>query len=513
MTVIDGSCACKVSADRSTAQTTNYTMVQASDLYKKAGSHAAPPAPVKHSLQRFAKWLPFALIAAFIILLALLFGERFMPARTVQLEAVVTQRSPQDLSTRTVEPTHHANDFDGDAVFQASGWIEAAPLPIRVVALNGGFVDTVHVLEGEAVTKGQVLVHLVDTDARLDLESAQATHGQRVAAITEMQAKVRATQAGLQRLDEEVEIEHARLEELRDDAGRLNSAGAQSVSQQEMAQSRLRVLTQQAVIQALLAKRGELEAELAADEAAVLRSQHEAQAAKTDIARKQLALERMVIRSPIDGIIQALYVSPGKKRFAMMDDPESATVAKLFTPESLQARIDVPLEEAAQLHLGQAVRLRSVFLQDQIFEGRVSRIEGQADLQRNTLQAKVELLNSNDRLRPDMLCRAEFLAPPSGSNNRDAPSSNRAAVYVPTSALIEHEGQVAVWTLDASGKRVNLQTLQVATEIREGYQRVLEGLKPGARVVVNPPADLQAGERIRAQNQELGSAALAADES
>ena len=226
-------------------------MVQASDLYKKTGSHSAPPPQAKQSLQRLAKLLPIALIAAFVLLLALLFGERFVPARTVQLESVVTQRSQQVVQTASSEQTSNANNFDGKVVFQASGWIEADPLPIRVAALNDGFVDTVHVLEGEAVSKGQLLVQLVDADARLDLESAHATLGQRAAAVTEMQAKVRATEAGLQRLAEEVEIEHARLEELRDDATRLDSAGSQSVSEQEIAQSRLRVLTQQAVIQAL----------------------------------------------------------------------------------------------------------------------------------------------------------------------------------------------------------------------------------------------------------------------
>ncbi|MFQ3224714.1 MAG: HlyD family secretion protein [Lentimonas sp.] len=475
-------------------------MVHASDLYKKTGSHTTAPPQAKQSRQRFAQYLPWILLLAFLLLLALLFGERYLPAHPVQLETVVTQRSQQIVQANSTGQTNSEDDFDGNTVFQASGWIEAAPLPIRVAALNDGFVDTVHVLEGEAVTKGQLLVQLVDDDARLDLESAQAAREQRAASCTEMQANVRATQAGLQRLAEEVEIEHARLEELRDDAARLNSAGAQSVSAQEIAQSRLRVLTQLAVIQALEANRGELEAERDARNAAVLRAQHELKAAEIDLARKQLALDRMEIRSPIDGIIQELLASPGKKRFAMMDDPESATVAKLFMPEALQARIDVPLEEAAQLRVGQAVRLRSVFLQDKVFEGRVSRIEGQADLQRNTLQAKVELLTSADGLRPEMLCRAEFLAPPSDSRRSVAPSSDRATVYVPTEALIEHSGNTAVWTLDASGKRVIRQALRVAAEQRDGYQRVLEGLKPGARVVMNPPSDLQEGDRIRPQD-------------
>lgn len=71
--------------------------------------------------------------------------------------------------------------------------------------------------------------------------------------------------------------------------------------------------------------------------------------------------------------------------------------AVLFQPDSLQARIDVPLEEAAQLRIGQPVRLRSTLLPNQTFLGQVTRIDGQADLQRNTLQDKVRVLEG---LRP-----------------------------------------------------------------------------------------------------------------
>lgn len=476
----------------------SHGMVQTSDLYTKPGGDESPPPKSKQAQQRLAKLLPIALLLAFILLLALLFGERFVPARAVQLESVVTQRS-QQVSTSAAQTTDSPQDFSSKTLFQASGWIEADPLPFHVPALNDGFVDTVHVLEGETVVKGQLLAKLVDDDARLDLATAKATRGERAASLIEKKAMVRATHAGLERLAEEVEIEEARLEELVDDETRVIAVGSRGVSEQEIAQSRLRVLTQRAVIQALEASQGELQAELAARGAAVERIQNELQVAETDVARKQLALDRMEIRSPIGGIIQKLYVSPGFKRMARMDDPESSTVAKIFDPDSLQARIDVPLEEAAQLSIGQLVRLRSVFAQDTIFEGRVSRIYGQADLQRNTLQAKVELLSHAKGLRPEMLCRAEFLAPTSGAGIGSKQSSNRAAVYVPAGALIERTGDNYAWTLDASGKHVSLRSVSVEPEPQDGYFRVLEGLKPGDRVVVNPPNDLKEDDRIQAQ--------------
>lgn len=472
-------------------------MVQTSDLYTKSGGSESPPRKSKQWLQRLAKLLPIALVLAFLILLALLFGDRFVPVREVQFESVVTKRGQPLVREITSGAPTEALNFEGTALFQASGWIEADPLPFHVPALNDGFVDTVHVLEGETVVKGQLLAKLVDDDAQLDLATATARRGERAASLIEMQAMVRATEAALMRLAEEVEIEEARLEELRDDETRLKAVGSRGVSEQEIAQSTLRVLTQRAVIQALDAQRGELNAELAARKAAVDRTQNELKLAETDVARKQLALDRMEIRSPIDGIIQKLYVSPGFKRMARMDDPESSTVAKIFDPESLQARIDVPLEEAAQLSVGQAVRLRSVYAQDKVFEGRVSRIYGQADLQRNTLQAKVELLSASKGLRPEMLCRAEFLVHRSSSASGPVPARGRAAVYVPANSVFQRNGQASVWTLDRSGKHVTLKTVQIGAEERDGYLPVIEGLQPGARVVTTPPDDLKEGDRVR----------------
>ena len=44
------------------------------------------------------------------------------------------------------------------------------------------------------------------------------------------------------------------------------------------------------------------------------------------------------------------------------------------------------------------------------FDGRLTRISGEADLQRNTLQVKVQILNPDKRLRPEMLCQAKFFS-------------------------------------------------------------------------------------------------------
>jgi multidrug efflux pump subunit AcrA (membrane-fusion protein) len=77
-------------------------------------------------------------------------------------------------------------------------------------------------------------------------------------------------------------------------------------------------------------------------------------------------------------------------------------------------------------------------------------------------------------------------------------------VYVPESALMEKSNNVAeVWVLDQSNERVERRRVSLDLDERDGYIRAREGLRPGDRVVANPPADLRAGERVIAANTNL----------
>ena len=89
------------------------------------------------------------------------------------------------------------------------------------------------------------------------------------------------------------------------------------------------------------------------------------------------------------------------------DNPKSAVIVEIYDPEELQARIDVPLRGsiAADWTAGYP---DPDLLPDTKFTGEVTRIAGEADLQRNTLQAKVRLDEPDSRLRPAMLVRAAF---------------------------------------------------------------------------------------------------------
>jgi hypothetical protein len=96
---------------------------------------------------------------------------------------------------------------------------------------------------------------------------------------------------------------------------------------------------------------------------------------------------------------------------AAMDDPHSNHVVHLYDPAHLQVRVDVPLAEASRVGIGHKARIVVEVLPDRVFQGEVTRIVNEADLQKNTLQVKVRILDPVPELKPEMLARAQFLAP------------------------------------------------------------------------------------------------------
>jgi multidrug efflux pump subunit AcrA (membrane-fusion protein) len=237
---------------------------------------------------------------------------------------------------------------------------------------------------------------------------------------------------------------------------------------------------------------GEIEAEIARLELETEVKRHEIDTAAIEVEMAKLELERTRILSPMDGRVLRLLAIPGQKRMLGSDQEDSTTIAILYDPEKLQARVDVPLADAAGLQVGQPVRILCGLMPDHVFKGEVSRIVGEADLQRNTLQAKVRILDPVDALRPEMLCRAEFLATPkTGNTGANTSSAASLSTWVPEAAILDG----STWFCDPRTKRVAPRPVESTADVRDGYRRVTGTLRPGEWVVI-APQDLREGQRV-----------------
>lgn len=430
-------------------------------------------------LRRMPAWLvPAAILTGFALLFLALFRDRLLPAPTVEAALVLA----------TPGGTESAAVAEGRLLFQASGWIEPDPLPVKATALVNGVIDTVHVLEGQQVSKGEPLATLVDADARLALAAAEQEHRMRKAAHEAQVAAIGSARRKLDSAKAIVEAARTLQEEADDQNSRISELGPGAIAESEIVSARLRLDRERLQTLAAEAISGEAEAEVARMELEAKVKEAEAAAAAVAVDQAKLALERTRIVSPVDGRVLRLLAAPGQKKMLAMDDTDSSTIAILYQPDHLQVRVDVPLADAAGLSVGQAAKIRCSLLPDRVFAGEVTRITGEADLQRNTLQAKVRILDPVDQLRPEMLCRVEFFGKGQGA------AAASLATWAPEAALT---GGTA-WVFDPDTSRVARRAVQASTETRDGFVRVLDGLRPGEQVVLSPQG-LRDGQRVHSK--------------
>lgn len=435
--------------------------------------------------RRLGVWLlPLGIFLGFALLFALLFRDRLLPGKAVN---VVPAIGIEETITRSTTSEHRTSS--GKPLFQASGWVEPDPLPIKATALTDGIVDQVHVLQGALVKKGDLLATLIGDDTRLERDAMAAK-------LADMKASFDAhcvgTQIAIRQIDAEkamLEVAEANVEEAADKLRRYDKMTEGAITGDERLAVRLDHRRRLAEVDLAKARIGEIAEELSKIAYEILAIQSQIKGAEIDLEKAELAYKRTRIHAPVDGRILALKAAPGAKKMVGMDEEDSSTIAILYDPAHLQVRVDVPLADAAGLSVGQAAKIRCNLLPEEIFEGIVTRIEGAADLQRNTLQAKVRIADPSDKLRPEMLSRVEFLE----TLREDKPdtSATGVAVYVPASALTEG----TVWVCDADTRRAERRQV-VSSATAENLVRIDSGLRPG-EWVVSDPAGLREGERLK----------------
>lgn len=428
-------------------------------------------------VRRLPAWLiPLAIVAGFALLFLALFRDRLLPAADVEVAIVLAT-----LSDSAAPVVAAGNPADGGMLFQASGWIEPDPLPIKATALVDGVVESVHALEGQAVKKGEALATLISEDARLQLATAEQNHQTLLATRDAHLAAVSSARMKREGAQAMASAAAALRDEAADRMARFEKLSSRAIPEQEIVAARFQLAREEAQLLVAAAATATEGAEIDRLQLETRVRENEIRAAAIGVEKAKLALARTVIAAPADGRILRLLAAPGQKKMLQDNDVESSTIAILYQPSKLQVRVDVPLADAAGLQVGQAARIRCSLLPDQIFTGTVTRITGEADLQRNTLQAKVSISDPVDQLRPEMLCRAEFLAmAPAGSSSSPA-TTGAVATWIPKAAAKDG----SAWVCDPESKRLSRREIKTTAEVRDGHLRVSEGLRPGEWVVIS----------------------------
>jgi HlyD family secretion protein len=489
-----------------------------------------------HVVSRFV--LPLSLVGGFFALLLWAGWGYLFPAQSVTVVPVLVSSA-------------HAGQA-GTPLFKAAGWIEPRPTPIRVAALAPGVVESLLVVEDQAVQAGEPVAELIKEDARLAYDRSRATLKLREAALKEAQAVENAANtryeqpvhlqaalgeasAALAAVETEIknlpfaerraqaDLEFARRDHQRKVAAGEAVAGStvdQARSRFQAAQAMVEELQQRAVSleaqhQALVARRDALETQLSllADEikakegaaAQVEAAAAQVEQARVAVAEAKLRLDRMTVRAPIAGRVYQLVGYPGSTMTGGMrlDSSDGSTVVTLYRPEMLQARVDVRFEDIPKVSLGQTVEINNPALAEPIV-GRVLYVSSEADIQKNTLEAKVAIDSPPGVLKPEMLVDATFLAPqlPETAGQPDA----RTRIFVPQRLVRERDGRPFVWVADQSEQVARMTPIEVGQSAGGGMIEVTAGLKISSRLITGGADNLADGDPIRITGEQTEAA-------
>jgi len=318
-------------------------------------------------------------------------------------------------------------------VVDAAGVVEApgqiVPNEDRTARLGApaqGRVVAVHVSLGERVARGEPLVTLQSREAGAILADFRK-------ALAEVES--RRTAASFARIAKER-------------ADRLLAIQAISVQDAERAR------TEDEFAQAALA-------------------QAEAEAERARLAMEELGVDpasgRMVIRSPISGIVLSRDVAPGVVAEA------GAPLVAVTDPSRLWLDVSVPDRVASSLALGSPVRFVVPAFPADTFEAKIEAIGGALDAATRLLPVRAVVDNADGRLRPAMFATVWVES-----------GERRETVVVSEDAVQFLDGRPVVFVARADGvggARFERREVEIGATVG-GRTQIVRGIAPGDSVVV-----------------------------
>ena len=431
-----------------------------------------PENEIKPPKRRFLYILPLVLLLAIGILIFTAGKDKFLPL-------------PQyDLANARLASTDKISS-QGQTLFQAAGWIQAHPYATRATALVSGVVESIHVKDGDRVSRGQVLAKLNDEDLKLELEEAQSRLKELELDVMNQSLNRDILKQQIKQNDALKATAEASAKKVKNLADRLKKTGY-AVSQLERDQSDLEYQEKLSTIQEFLSKQLAIEAQIKQNEQLVEIAKSRVTTQKIKIKKIELNLERTQVRAPHAGIIQNMYARVGRKQMLGADQDLSTTVAKIFDPKEISVKVDVPLNVLNKVTLNQAakVRLESI---DEVLDAKVLSLSGEADYQKNTLEVQVIIPGGHEKLRPEMLAQVEFI-----SSAKTTKTSHSDAVFIHRDCLTGN----SLFVLNLDGT-ISQREVELGKQVSGDWQEVISGLQAGQKAIFRPDSKVTDGLKIK----------------
>jgi RND family efflux transporter MFP subunit len=336
------------------------------------------------------------------------------------------------------------------AQLTATGYLESR-WQAAVGAKVPGRIANIPVEEGDKVKAGAVLAELEHSDLDAMLAS-------RKVAVQLAEAQIDEAEYNLAQAERDKNRQRQLFER--------NAGTLEAVEQTETAHQ---------VAQATLAAR---EASLASAKAAVVEAEE--------------GIKNMFIYAPFDGTVvtkdaeQGESIMPG----GMGASSGRGSVITLAKLDELEVDTDVKEDYLGQLRKGQPTQVVVDAVPGHRYKGRLREIIPMGDRTRGIVKVKVQILDPDERLFPELSATVLFLP--------DAAETSQAqekGVFVPAAAVQGSGQDKFVWLLDQD--RIRKTAISTDGEPEEGLVAIKTGLAGGERVIIDPTPGLKDGDQVK----------------
>jgi len=203
----------------------------------------------------------------------------------------------------------------------------------------------------------------------------------------------------------------------------------------------------------------------------------------------EVAYDYTLIRAPFDAVVLTKNADVGDivTPIGAAADAKAAVVT-IADMDSLLVEVDVSESNIRMVKNGQPCEIQLDALPDVRFSGKVHMIVPTADRTKATIMVKIGFTEKDSRVLPEMSAKVAFLS------REVKPGEEKPLAAVASSAIVSRNGKSVVYVLRE--KRAAEVVVAVGKQLGD-MTEIVEGVKPGDTVVLQPPETMRNGVKVR----------------
>ena len=306
-----------------------------------------------------------------------------------------------------------------------------------------GRLEFLGVQEGSVVKAGDILARIENRDVSATLDQAQAALRAAKANVEQGMAELRDAQANLKRSED--------------------LANKNFISSASLDTAKARFDKARAAVASLNGAIGVAEA---------------------NVRATSVAVEQTLIRAPFDGVVLTKNANVGDiiTPFSSAADSKGAVV-NMADMSTLEVEADVSETSLSKITVAQPVEIQLDAFPDLRLLGKVSRIVPTVDRSKATVLVKVEFVEKDKRVLPDMSAKVSFLSRELKADER------KSVIAVQPTAVVKRDGKDVLFLIENNAAKQIAVT--VGNKIGDLVQ--VAGVKPGDKVVLTPSEKVKDG--------------------